>query len=106
MNKDIKRKIIEEVFKLSKIEDRKQDITEKYYEEMYPDSFPPILERPSNHVLNILKIIFWKEIPDWIEYFLYEAPSFYPKCIVRIWDKKITIKDYEDAIDFITKHID
>ena len=103
MKKEILKKVLTILFKQNKIDDKKQEATYNYYNIVYPNDYAPILDWITGFQLEALKPILWDDLTDWIEYFLYEAESFYPKCEIGYKWKEYTISSDTDAILWLVK---
>ena len=87
-----------DLFKQKKEDDRIQEATNIYFDIILKDIYPPVLDWNCHFQLQVLKPILWEYLIDWIEYFLYEAESFYPNCKIEVDWKETIITSDTDAI--------
>lgn len=95
------KKVLITLFIQNKKDRKIQEASYKLYKLIAPESYGPMLDSTTEKQLEVLRPLFSEDLIDWIEYFLYEAESFYPKCDIMYNHKNYTITSETDAIMFL-----
>jgi hypothetical protein len=103
MKRNNLKEVLITLFKQNKKDKKIQEASDKLYNLLAPSSYTPILDSVVVYQLEAIKPLLDPDLYDWIEYFLFEAESFYPKCDIMYNYKEYTITSETDAIMFLLK---
>lgn len=103
MKRNNLKEVLIKLFKQNKKDKKIQEASDKLYKLIAPESYEPILNSITEKQLEVLRPLLDPDLYDWIEYFLFEAENFYPKCDIMYNYKEYTIISETDAIMFLLK---